>query len=94
LIIGPEGGVANTVVYIKKIASGKDFDLPSTRRFLDQKRCRYEPHILLVPAGGTLDMKSSDSAHDSHGRRGELQPDLSVSQPGHLVPWHLRGWFT
>ncbi len=48
LIIGPQGGVANTVVFIKSISSGKAFDLPPERRSLDQHLCRYEPHILLV----------------------------------------------
>ena len=46
LVIGPQGGVANTVVYIKNISSGKAFDLPPGRRSLDQHLCRYEPHIL------------------------------------------------
>src|SRR5580700_11243413 len=42
LVIGPQGGVANTVVYIKNISSGKAFDLPPSRRSLDQHLCRYE----------------------------------------------------
>src|SRR5258708_10635049 len=49
LIVGSQGGVANTVVFLKDISSGKPMDLPQPRRFLDQKHCRYEPHILLVP---------------------------------------------
>jgi hypothetical protein len=60
LIVGPQGGVANTVVYLKNISSGKAMDIPEARRFLDQKRCRYEPHILLVPQNQVLQMKSSD----------------------------------
>lgn len=67
LIIGPQGGVANTVVYLKDIARGKAMDLPEPRRHLDQKHCRYIPHILLVPAEGTLDMTSSDATlHTIH----------------------------
>jgi hypothetical protein len=60
LIVGPQGGVANTVVFLKDISQGKGMDIPERRRFLDQKRCRYEPHILLVPQHGPLHMKSSD----------------------------------
>ena len=60
LIIGPEAGVANTIVYLKNITAGKPMDLPEQRRHLDQKQCRYIPHILLVPENGTLDMTSSD----------------------------------
>jgi hypothetical protein len=67
LVIGPDGGIANTVVYLKDITSGKAMDLPEQRRFLDQKHCRYEPHIMLVPANGTLEMKSSDAVlHTVH----------------------------
>ena len=67
LIIGPQGGVANTVVYLKNITSGKAMDLPEPRRHLDQKRCRYIPHILLVPEGKELSMMSSDATlHTIH----------------------------
>lgn len=67
LIIGPEGGVANTVVYLKNINTGKAMDLPEQRRHLDQKHCRYIPHILLVPENESLSMVSSDATlHTIH----------------------------
>lgn len=60
LVISANGGVANTVVFLKDITKGKTMELPQTRQFLNQKNCRYEPHILLVPLNGTLQVKSSD----------------------------------
>jgi len=60
LLVSPNGGVANTVVYLKNITAGKAMDLPLERRFLNQKTCRYEPHILLVPVEGLLTVRSSD----------------------------------
>src|SRR6266436_1367321 len=60
LIVGPQNGVANTVVYLKDISRGKAMDIPEPRRSLDQKQCRYEPHILLVLENGPLQLKSSD----------------------------------
>jgi hypothetical protein len=60
LVIGPEAGVANTVVYLKDVSRGKAMDIPESRRLLDQKHCHYEPHILLVPQNSLLQMKSSD----------------------------------
>lgn len=67
LIVGPEGGVANAVVYLKNISSGKALELPEQRRHLDQKRCRYIPHILLVPQNSSLSMMSSDATlHTVH----------------------------
>jgi hypothetical protein len=67
LVIGQQGGVANTVVYLKNISSGKALELPEQRRHLDQKGCRYIPHILLVPEKSSLDMQSSDATlHTIH----------------------------
>ena len=61
LVIGPKSGVANTVVFLKNISEGKAMDLPEARRFLDQKHCRYEPHVLLVREKAALQIKSSDA---------------------------------
>ena len=67
LIVGPQGGVANTVVYLKNISSGKALEAPEQRRHLDQRHCHYIPHILLVPENAALQMKSSDATlHTIH----------------------------
>jgi len=67
LIIGPEDGVANTIVYLKNISAGKALVLPEQRRHLDQRHCRYVPHILLVPVSASLEMQSSDATlHTIH----------------------------
>ena len=85
LIIGPDGGVANTVVYLKEITSGKDFDIPLARRFLDQKHCRYEPHILLVPANETLNMKSSDTVLHTIHMDGAASYNLIFPFPNQVI---------
>lgn len=61
LIVGPQGGVANTIVYLKNITSGRALDLPEQRGHLNQKQCRYIPQILLVPQNAILSMSSSDA---------------------------------
>jgi len=67
LVVGSQGGVANTIVFLKDVSSGKAMDLPEPRRSLNQKRCRYEPHILLVPQSAVLQMMSSDATlHTIH----------------------------
>lgn len=60
LQISADGGVENTVVYLKDVTAGKAWDLPDTRRRLDQRRCRYVPHVLLVQAGSDVALLSSD----------------------------------
>lgn len=84
LIIGPDGGVANTVVYLKNITTGKAMDLPEPRRHLDQKHCRYVPHILLVPEGGTLDMMSSDATLHTIHMDGAATFNLPFPFPGRV----------
>ncbi|HTC40200.1 MAG TPA: carboxypeptidase regulatory-like domain-containing protein [Candidatus Acidoferrales bacterium] len=61
LLINPDGnGVANTVVFLRGVTTGKPMDLPTSRQQLDQKTCRYVPHIMLVPQSGSLKIESSD----------------------------------
>ena len=60
LEVGRDEGVANTVVYLKNITQGKAMDLPLSRRTLDQKNCRYVPHVSLVPVHDEIAIKSSD----------------------------------
>ena len=61
LLINSDGnGVANTVVFLRGVTTGKPFDLPTSRQQLDQKTCRYVPHIMLVPQSGSLKIESSD----------------------------------
>jgi hypothetical protein len=90
LIIGPQGGVANTVVYLKDVARGKAFDLPEQRRFLDQKHCRYEPHILLVPQNALLQMKSSDATLHTIHMDGAATYNLPFPFPNQVITREMR----
>jgi Polysaccharide lyase family 4, domain II len=85
LVLGPQDGVANTVVYLKNISRGKAMDLPEQRRFLDQKHCRYEPHILLVPVGATLQMKSSDATLHTIHMEGAATYNLPFPFPNQII---------
>lgn len=85
LEVSPEGGVANTVVYLKNISAGKAMDLPLPRRFLDQKNCRYEPHILLVPEHAALTVKSSDPVLHTVHMSGSADYNLPFVNPGEEI---------
>jgi hypothetical protein len=85
LIVGPSGGVANTIVYIKNISAGKAMDLPEQRRHLDQKHCRYIPHILLVPEGTDLQMQSSDATLHTIHMDGAATFNLPFPFPNQVV---------
>lgn len=85
LVIGPEGGVANTVVYLKDVTRGKAMDLAPQRQSLDQRHCRYEPHILLVPANAKLQMKSSDAVLHTVHMDGAATYNLPFPFPNQMV---------
>jgi len=90
LIVGPQGGVANTVVYLKDIKAGKAMDLPQQRRHLDQKHCRYIPHILLVPQNAELDMMSSDATLHTIHMDGAATYNLPFPFPGKVSSRNMQ----
>ncbi len=89
LVIGPEGGVANTVVFLKGITEGKPMVVPDMKPVLDQVRCRYEPHILLVPQNTDLAMKSSDATLHTLHMDGAATYNLPFPFPDQVVSRNL-----
>ena len=85
LLVSADGGVANTVVYLKNVTAGKAMDLPLERRFLNQKTCRYEPHILLVPEQATLTVRSSDPLLHTVHMSGSADYNLPFTTAGQEV---------
>lgn len=67
-VVGPTGGLANVVVSIKASGLKKwKFGKGSATRNIDQKNCRYVPHVLGVQTGDELHVKNSDSTlHNIH----------------------------
>jgi len=86
LIVGPDGGVANTIVHLKNISAGKALELPEQRRHLDQHHCHYIPHILLVPESAVLEMKSSDATLHTIHMDGAASFNLPFPFPNQVIP--------
>jgi len=58
-------GLANVVVTLK--VPGVEVPLPEKPLVLDQKGCRFEPHVLIVPAGAKVSILNSDAIlHNIH----------------------------
>jgi len=85
LLVAPSGGVANTVVFLRNVSRGKAMDLPVARRSLNQKSCRYEPHILLVPVQATLTVKSSDPLLHTVHMSGSADYNLPFTAKGQEI---------
>jgi plastocyanin len=96
LLVAPNGGVANTVVFLKNITRGKAMDLPVERRHLNQKSCRYEPHVLLVPVQETVTVKSSDPLLHTVQMAGSSDYNLPFTSAGQEItrPMNREGTVT
>ncbi len=79
LVVGPGGGLANAVVTIK-VAKGKKLDTAAPVQF-DQKTCEYHPHVLVVPAGGTVEVLNSDGILHNIHTFSTVNPPQNQAQP-------------
>ncbi len=65
VVVGEDRGLANVVVYIGGVSSSNP--PPGEPVVLDQKDCRYVPHVLAMRAGQVLRIRSSDAeVHNVH----------------------------
>jgi plastocyanin len=66
-VVVDNGKLANVFVYVKDGLGTRTFDTPTTPVVLEQKGCRYHPHVLGVMAGQTVDIKNADqTTHNIH----------------------------
>ncbi|MCW5557345.1 MAG: hypothetical protein KIT22_05885 [Verrucomicrobiae bacterium] len=59
-VVGPDGGLADTVVYVKTGLEGKTFPVPTDKVEIDQAGCMYQPYVSAAQAGQTIAIKNSD----------------------------------
>ena len=65
--VGTGGALQNVFVYVKDGLGNRVFPVPSTPVSLDQKGCRYVPHVLGIQVGQTFEILSSDNTlHNVH----------------------------
>lgn len=92
LVIGPGGGIANTVVYLSNIRRGKKAAATglSQARNLSIQGCEYRPHVLLAPIGSYLAMHNRDRVLHNIRMFGAATYNLPMPEPGTLFVKPLR----
>ncbi len=82
--VGEGGGVRNAVILLRKEGFSMKLKDPKLSGSLDQQGCRYLPHVLVVPVGGTVAITNSDPT--PHNVRIEEQVTEKIlmnrTQPG------------
>jgi plastocyanin len=87
LVVGADKGVANVVVFVRdksvKVNPEAAAAAANEKVLLDNKNCRFEPHVVFVQAGQTLVLKNSDTVgHNSNVATLKNPPSNSLIPAG------------
>ncbi len=94
LLVGPDGGLANAVIMLrtKNVKVNPEYDATAKDEItLDNRNCRFEPHVEIVRLSQTLLLKNSDPT----GHNSNLSPLLNtainpvLAAGGEPVPYHF-----
>ena len=91
IVVGKDGALANAVVYLKDISSGKPLE-KAANALLDNKGCTFAPHVSLVPVGSTLMIRNSDNVlHNTHALLGaDTLFNLALPITGMQLPQTMK----
>jgi plastocyanin len=71
MLVGPDKGVQDVVVYLKEVQKGKAWGPPAKAPAIDNVKCRFEPTVQVIRAG-PIDIVNSDPVlHNTHGYYGK-----------------------
>jgi len=86
LLIGRKKGIENVVVLLAPEASDPVDELDSRRYTMDQIQCEFTPHVLVVPAGATVDFLNSDDILHNVNAESSANPAFNRAQPNSETP--------
>jgi plastocyanin len=85
-IVADGGKLANVFVYVKDGLGDRNFQAPTNAVVIDQKGCRYHPHMLGVMVGQNVEIRNSDpTTHNIHPTPKDNR-EWNESQPPQAAP--------
>jgi hypothetical protein len=73
IIVGPDHGVQDAVVHLKKLEKGKAWPKLEQTPKLINKDCTFVPRVQVIPVGGEVDVVNADPVlHNTHSFLGRL----------------------
>lgn len=80
-VVGDDNGLDNVFVYVKSGLDDRSFPAPTEPARLDQKGCRYYPHVIGVQVGQPVEISNSDDTlHNVHAVP-TVNREFNVGQP-------------
>lgn len=71
VLVGPDKGVQDAVVYLKEVPKGKAWGKPAKTPEIDNVKCKFEPTVQVIHAGD-IDVVNTDPVlHNTHGFYGK-----------------------
>ena len=107
LMVGPGNGLQNAFVYVKDGLGDRTFPAPQTPVVLDQRGCKYHPHVFGIQVGQSVEIVNSDpTLHNVHAvpkANGEfnfgqaskgMKSSRKFDKPEVMVPFRcdVHGW--
>lgn len=85
-IVSDSGRLANVFVYVKDGLGNRNFQAPTNAATIDQKGCRYHPHVLGVVTGQAVEIRNDDpTTHNIHPTPKDNR-EWNESQPPQAPP--------
>jgi plastocyanin len=82
-IVVDNGKLANVLVYVKEGLGDRTFEAPATAVTIEQKGCRYIPHVAAAMAGQTVEFLDQDpTMHNIHPMPKNNPEWNQAEQPG------------
>lgn len=79
LVVGPNKGIENAVVTLLDMKKGEKWTI--AKATVDQNGCVYTPHVVVVPAGGQLDILNSDGILHNIHTYSKANSSINKAQP-------------
>ena len=80
LLVSKTGGIQNVVVSLLRIPKGLPVEIGEKPIQIDQQKCIFIPHVLLVPAGVEFEALNSDPVLHNFHTVGKHNKELNVMQ--------------
>jgi len=79
LVVGADGGIKNVLVWVR--TKGIESPAPEGKPSVDNLHCRFEPHVVIVHTGQSLELKNSDPVGHNANITTVLNPPINQSIP-------------
>ncbi len=71
IVVGPDKGVQDAVVYLKDVPKGKALEKPAKKPELVNHKCTFVPHVQAFPVGTVVVVNSDPVMHNTHAFQGK-----------------------